>query len=64
MRQFLICLCAVYLIGSFQGVSTAAELEGLVVYFAFEEGAVEPDAKLPTTWGLLKQRYGVRSQSK
>ena len=28
-----------YLVGSFQSVSTAAELEGLVVYFAFEEGA-------------------------
>ena len=29
MRQFLMCLCAVYLIGSFHSVSTAAELEGL-----------------------------------
>ena len=38
MRKFVICLCAVYLIGSFQNVGTAAELEGLVVYFAFEEG--------------------------
>ena len=39
MRKFVICLCAVYLIGSFQSTGTAAELEGLVVYFAFEEGA-------------------------
>ena len=39
MRQFLTCLCAVYLVGSFQSVSTAAELEGLIVYFAFEGGA-------------------------
>ena len=39
MRKFVICLCAVYLIGNFQSIGTAAELEGLVVYFAFEEGA-------------------------
>ena len=40
MRRFIMCLCAVYLlVGNFQSVSTAAELEGLVVYFAFEEGA-------------------------
>ena len=40
MRNFVICLCAVYLIGRFQSVSTA-----------------EPDAKLPITWGRLKQKY-------
>lgn len=25
--------------------------------------AVDPEAKLPTTWGLLKQRYEVRDKS-
>ncbi len=39
MGKFVVCLCAVYLIGSFQSVGTAGELEGLVVYFAVEEGA-------------------------
>ena len=42
----MVCLCALYLIGSFQGISTAAELEGLVVYFAFEEGAGKTVADL------------------
>ena len=42
----MVCLCAMYLIGSFQGISTAAELEGLVVYFAFEEGAGKTVADL------------------
>ena len=39
MRKFVICLCAVYLIGNFRSIGIAAEMEGLVVYFAFEEGA-------------------------
>ena len=62
MRKFVICLCAAYLIGSFQSIGTAAELEGLVVYFAFEEGAGKTvkdlsgngqDGKLEgdTSWG-------------
>ena len=62
MRRFVIFLCAAYLIGSFQSIGTAAELEGLVVYFAFEEGAGKTvkdlsgngqDGKLEgdTSWG-------------
>ena len=46
MRKFVICLCAVYLIVSVQNSSAAEELEGLVVYFAFEEGAGKTVADL------------------
>ncbi len=38
MRKLLISLCAVYLIGSLHNIVSAAELDGLVVYFAFEDG--------------------------
>ena len=41
-----VCLCVVYLIVSLQGIGTAAELEGLVVYFAFEENAGKTVADL------------------
>ena len=41
-----VCLCAVYLVGSFHNISIAEELEGLVVYFAFEEGAGKTVADL------------------
>lgn len=46
MRNFIILLCAIWLIGRFQIVSMAGELEGLVVYFAFEEGAGQTVADL------------------
>ena len=42
----MVCLCVVYLIVSLQSIGTAAELEGLVVYFAFEEGAGKAAADL------------------
>ena len=42
MRNFIVMyLTAVFLIASFQTGSTAEGLEGLVVYFSFEEGAGE-----------------------
>ena len=46
MRNFIIFLSAVYLASSFQIASMAEELEGLVVYFAFEEGAGKTVADL------------------
>lgn len=42
----MICLCVVYLVVSLQNIGTAEELEGLVVYFAFEEGAGKTFADL------------------
>ena len=42
----MVCLCVVYLVAGFYNISTAAELEGLVVYFAFEEGAGKAVADL------------------
>ena len=45
----LVCLCVVYLIASLQSIGTAGELEGLVVYFAFEENAGKTVADLSGT---------------
>lgn len=42
----MVCLCVVYLIASLQSIGTAGELEGLVVYFAFEENAGKTVADL------------------
>ena len=42
----MVCLCVVYLAVGLQSIGTAAELEGLVVYFAFEEGAGKTVADL------------------
>ena len=42
----MLCLCVVYLAVGLQSIGGAAELEGLVVYFAFEEGAGKAVADL------------------